>query len=170
VVETGTPIKYDGIQIDERPHFQRITWWIERVGWVFFVLFVIAALVGVFGSGALGRGKASGPGFILDYERFSRQNASSSLVVHFASPPTGSNNVEIWISQRFIQGIQLQQVIPDPSDVSSSGDWFVYSIATQPGISGTFELDFVHQSQWNIPIRVGLSPQQAIEVTEFVWP
>jgi hypothetical protein len=142
---------------------------VERVGWVLFGLTIIAALVGVFGSGPISSATANGPGFRVEYERFARQDAPSTIQVHFIAQPE-TEETQIWISQDFVRAARIESIVPEPSESSSSGAWVVYSLATQPGVSGTFRIDFIHQSRGQIPIRIGFSPGESVEISEFVYP
>jgi hypothetical protein len=106
--------KDGGFQIDQDLGFQRREWVVQRVGWWMLAAFVVAALLGVFGSGILSRATAGRQGSALwiDYERFVRLGASSRLSVHFGEPSSAAR--ELRINRDYFESLRVEQIVPEP--------------------------------------------------------
>jgi hypothetical protein len=72
------------LQIDEDPDAQRRHWIAERVGWTVITLVILAALLGLFGSGWLSEASVGTPegALRLEYSRFGRFLAPTTLRLH----------------------------------------------------------------------------------------
>src|SRR5690606_25597894 len=69
----GPPIRKDGLQIDERRHFQEIFWTVERFAWIIFALILLLALLGLTGSGGyFAKTTQTLDAGTAEYARFSR--------------------------------------------------------------------------------------------------
>jgi hypothetical protein len=79
---TPLPSRSSQLQIDEDLAFQRREWKIQRVGWGAMALVIIAALLGVFGTGPLSNATLEREGLRLEYERFCRFAAANGYRFH----------------------------------------------------------------------------------------
>jgi hypothetical protein len=99
---------------------------VQRAGRVLLVVAVLAALVGVFGTGPLAAATAHGPGgrFAVDYDRFVRSTQSTSLRI---SARDASGPATVAIAQTFLQATSLADVSPQPDSETARGGRVVLS-------------------------------------------
>lgn len=100
---------------------------VQRIGRTVFGLFLLAALVGVFGTGPLAHATAgaSGGAFSVDYDRFLRSTQSSTLQVSATS--TGGGGGDIEIASSYVDDIDVSDVSPQPDSETARGDRLVLS-------------------------------------------
>jgi hypothetical protein len=143
------------LEIDEDLEFQKKEWRAQRVGFLLLVAFVLAALLGVTGMGGpLSNGTAGqqdGPVFV-EYERFVRRGAMSTIRLHLRTAP---GTVRFWVSAAYFEQVRVESVAPHPQTVSADANRRVYTIqAGSPDVTVT--LDVEHQSAGRIDVAVGL--------------
>lgn len=100
---------------------QERVWRAERLSWIVFVLLLIAALLGVFGSGPLAHASHRDPGgrLVVHYERLMRHSTMAAL--SFSVMPRG-DSAEVWISNRFLREIQIERIVPEPRGMASDAE------------------------------------------------
>jgi hypothetical protein len=87
-------------------------------------LFLLAALLGLFGSGLLNQVTASTPDGVgqLDDERLTRYVAPTSLRLTVAPAAASEGVVDLWLNHAYLQAVQLEQVVPEPLESSDEAD------------------------------------------------
>lgn len=114
------PVRGDGLQLEEHRSFQEKLWTAERVAWVGFGLVVVAALLGVTGSGGyLSRGHLQMEGGEIEFPRFTRWEAADSLKISFDA---GEAERSLTLSPAFAETFQIEDVQPEPSDWQARPD------------------------------------------------
>ena len=161
------------LQIREDPGFQRSFWAIERIGWVVIALILIAALLGLFGTGLFSRTKAgdrSGP-LWLEYNRFGRFQSPSTLRVYIGGRGKPEKIARIWVDQNYMKGIQIEQIIPEPDSVESVSDRLVYTFKLAKPNEPTEVTFYLKLEQiGSLSGKLGLVNGPAISFTQFVYP
>ncbi|WP_318932674.1 hypothetical protein [Sinorhizobium medicae] len=113
------PVRDDGLQIEEHRTFQESFWRAERVSWVIFGLMLIAALLGITGSGGLLERQiitvADGS---VDVPRFSRWEASDVLQATLAG---GGAERRLTLSPEFFRTFQVEDIDPPPIAAEGGG-------------------------------------------------
>jgi hypothetical protein len=154
------------IVTEEDLRFERRWHRIQRIGRALLVIAIVAAVVGVFGTGPLASATAEGPGgrFSVDYDRFVRSTQSTSLQIS-AQGAVGPGTVAI--AQAFLQATSLSDVSPQPDSETARGGRVVLSY--QGSLPDEIELQLapetigVHQAT----VWVGGAPVRFRQVT---WP
>lgn len=108
-----------GLQISEDLSFQRGEWRLQRAGWIALCLFILAALLGLFGGGPASHGRAGDPGgpLWIEYERFVRQGAAERFTIHLAPATEPRTALEIRISRPYLEGIRIGRIVPEPAAI-----------------------------------------------------
>jgi hypothetical protein len=105
---------------------------IERCAFALLVLFVIAALLGLFGDGPLSATSASSAdGQVrIDYQRFHRRITPQVLDITFPVP-AGTDSVELIFNGEYLRAVQITETFPQPleSSFGQSGGKLRFSTA-----------------------------------------
>lgn len=122
---------------------------IERIAFALLVLFVIAALLGLFGDGPLSESVASSAdGQVrVEYQRFGRRVTPQSLEIT-VPVPRGTTAVELAINDDYLRAVQITEIFPEPMDVNHQ----------RPAGKLRFSTDDSGQS---MTVRLHLRPQHA---------
>src|SRR5699024_5161687 len=113
--------RVDGLKIPQNPKIQRRNWALERFGWGAIALTLLAAILGLFGSGPLSWATAGQQGdpLWITYQRFGRWQSPMSLHVHLSPQAIRNGQVQLWLSRAYLDDINVQQVIPQPQTVKA---------------------------------------------------
>lgn len=156
------------IPIQEDMRFQRSTWKVERIGWIFLALIVVAALGGVFSHGYASKATAGTPPFSASYERFQRQTVLTHLRV--TMPADADNEARLQIGKSLRDDYDIESIEPRPMRASADDDNLV------------FDFDAGNSKQLNVtlalrPHRAGLtgitlssSDNHTLAFRAFVYP
>jgi hypothetical protein len=116
------------LQVPQDPDFQRREWWAQRVGRVVMAMVVAGGIVGLFGSGPLSRATATDAGGLrVDYGRFERVQAPTTLRIHVHPRAVSAGRAEIWIDRDYLLESQVVGVDPAPAAVAVTADRMVYA-------------------------------------------
>jgi len=152
--------------------YQRREWFVERVGWALMLLLVLAALLGLLGSGPLSQAVASATdaSMQVEYPRFDRYQSPTELRVHL-QPTPGMDTGRLWLDREFIDRVQLARIDPEPLATAVAPDRFVYSFGLLPAdapVTITFHLE--PNRFGRMPVRLGLVDGPELAFTVFVLP
>jgi len=131
------------IELDDDLAFQRKEWFGQRIGIAVLSLFVIAALLGLTGSGGVlshaTAGERDGAVYV-EYDRVVRRGAKATMTLHFHSEPPGF--IQFWISAPYLADVQIDSVSPVPQTVTVEESRLVYTIrAASPDVAVTLEVE-----------------------------
>jgi hypothetical protein len=121
-VEDSVP-RVGGVAVGEDLQFQRRWWKFERVIWLFFLLILIADLLGVFGRGWLAKARCSDATHTvtLDYERIERASTPSIMIFRFTPAAIRDGKIQLFVSEDLIKSLGSQRISPQP-ETSTLGD------------------------------------------------
>ena len=118
------------IEMDESLNLHKTGWTVQRIGWTFFFLIVILAMLGVFGNGILSHRKTETAGNMLEYERYGRFESSTNL--HFVAGSVNGQAV-LYIPQLYLQDFELEHITPEPDrQMAVNGDYAYFFQADAP--------------------------------------
>jgi hypothetical protein len=161
------------LEIDQDLDFQQKEWRLQRIGWVVMALLIVAALLGLTGSGLLARatvGDAGSP-LQLEYSRFARLDAPTSLDLEIAGEAVTADQVELWVERAYLHEIQIEQIVPEPAEVRSAGERLIYVVdVDEPGQAVTITLNLRHMAFGPKSGQVGLDDHAALDFGQFVFP
>jgi hypothetical protein len=116
--------------VHEDMHFQKISWTLQRVGWVAIALIVVLALTGIFSHGYFSNAVARQDGFPLtvNHERFQRMTTLHRFDI---SLPFGNDDeIRLTFNKTFSDLYEIDSIQPPP----------LRSNASDGGLILTFEL------------------------------
>jgi hypothetical protein len=164
----------EGFEIDEDLEFERRSWRLQRVGWGMLSLILLAALLGLFGTGWLDSAVAGQPGsqIWLEYNRFGRLQAESSrLEIHLGPGTAANGKVRVWLNHEYMKGVQVTNLTPEPESVEAGPERFTYVFnvpdASQPTLI-IFRLEPDKMGRLNG--EVGLEGGASLSFKQFVYP
>lgn len=130
-------------EIDQDLRFQDREWKIQRLGWVAILLLVVLALLGLFGTGPLSTATASdadGP-LSVDYQRFIRHGGRTTLTIRVGNDYLAGNEVEVSLTDTYLDGVEVQQITPQPQEVRAGDGELIYVFAVED-MTQPFEVSF----------------------------
>ena len=86
-------------------------WKIQRIGWVLILIFVLLALLGLFGTGMLSTQKVEHSGNRVEYERYGRFENSTNM--HFVAT-SENGRASLYLPQQFLQIFEVEKITPEP--------------------------------------------------------
>lgn len=128
-----------GLSTDLAVHYR--TWRLERRAWLVSLLVLIAALLGLFGSGPLANAEVNNGVLRLQYHRFERLQSSDRIRVVVASNVGDSAHLRLWLRRNDVDPFRIEQVTPTPDKVELGADRLVFNFSTlgetRPGEEST---------------------------------
>jgi hypothetical protein len=162
---THLPARSSRFQIDEDLNFQRREWKIQRLGWVAMALVILAALLGVFGTGPLSSATIERDGLRLEHERFCRLQRNTELRFTIAGT---ADPVLLLIGGEYLDRVRIERITPEPAKAEAVSDGVVFQFVLQGPAAVTFHL---------MPKKFGLVSGKArlgqaapITFTQFIYP
>src|SRR4051812_21473227 len=113
-VRDSVPKVSGDVAVGEDLNFQRKWWRFERAIWAFFLVILIADLLGAFGHGWLAKARRSTQDqtLTLDYERIERANTPSIMRLHFAPSAVRDGRIQVFVSQNVFRALGAQRIAP----------------------------------------------------------
>ncbi|MDX0982726.1 hypothetical protein GOL22_11220 [Sinorhizobium medicae] len=162
------PVRDDGLQIEEHRTFQESFWRAERVSWVIFGLTLIAALLGVTGSGGmLERQIITVADGSVDVPRFSRWGASDVLQATLAG---GGSERRLTLSPEFFRTFQVEDIDPPPIAAEGGADGLVYRFRAASAQPLVLTLHLRAQYPGIVSFRASVNDGPAQALRTIVWP
>lgn len=161
------PSYRDTLTIDEDIQFQKLSWKVERIGWVLFLVFLGVSFLGFTGFGPLNEASAKQGNLAVNFKPFSRQLTPTQLEIH--STQKSQNEKHIWIDRSFLDNYQIQQTIPEPERIVVNKDKLEYVFVAP---DDTFKVIF--DLQPNGPGirsgRIGQETGEVVTIRQLIYP
>lgn len=154
--------------------FQRLSWILERSGWLLMVLLMLAALAGAFSQGLLSSTEASDPSGALkvEYERFHRNGASEVIDVT-AAPLSGSGTV-LHLDAAFLRSFTIDSITPEPAEWRGDEAGVALMFPAPEGRSSTVRFALRPERTGSVTSRMMLGPPAeggpAVDLKIFIYP
>jgi hypothetical protein len=128
-VEDSVPKVDDRIAVGENLDFQRKWWKFENAIWMFFLLILVADLLGLFGRGWLSKATRSDSAqtLALDYERIARASTPSIMTFHFGPNSIHNGHIRLYVSESIVKTLGAQRVSPQPATSALGDDGITYT-------------------------------------------
>ncbi len=122
------PKRIGDLEIYQDLAFQEREWKVQRIGWAIMLLVILLALLGLFGTGPISTGSAEGGDGAISagYERFIRHDGRTTLTLEVDGDQAANNEVRLWVSQDYLDAMEIQQISPQPSEAIAAGDRVIY--------------------------------------------
>jgi len=156
-IEDSVPKVNDELAVGSDLEFQRRWEGLEKVIWIFLVIFLLLSLLGFFGRGPMAKveAKSADGSMEVDYERFERFSTPSVLTVRIAPTAIHNGTVELWVGEALVKPLGNQRVIPQPdkSQVGNGGVRYTFP-ASQGQASIEFQLQPSKIGKTELKLRI----------------
>lgn len=160
------------IELDQDLDFEERQWKVQRVGWAIGALLIVAALVGVFGSGPLSSATAGNDqSLVVHHERFIRHTGDGDITLVIAGDQAVAGEVEFWVDANWLGAIQILGISPEPVDVRADGDRQIYVFAVDdPAQAFEVSIRFTPRQMGFVRAEFGVNDGAAVSFTQFSYP
>ena len=127
------------LEINQDLAFERRSWRIRQIANVVFAVLLLAALLGVFGSGVVSDASRESPSnsFVVEYDRFLRFGAPATLHVELRS---GGSETNVSVSRSYLNQFDIRGVKPQPESVTALPDRMVFTFKYEAPTAVDFNL------------------------------
>jgi hypothetical protein len=170
-IEDSVPKVANDLAVGEDLDFQRRWWRFENVIWTFFLLLLIADVLGLFGRGWLAKATASTPdhALTLDYERIERASTPSIMTLHFGPAAIHDGHITLFISDSIVKPLGAQRISPQPavSAVGNGGVTYTFAATQAPAV---IQIALEPSFPGLHPFTIALPNESPIHANVFVVP
>ena len=168
----GSGLRRD-LELEQDLAFQRREWTIQRAGWAVMALVIVAALLGLFGAGLLGKATTGDTEGVLwiEYDRFGRFVAPITLMVHLGPGAAREGVARVWLDRRYLESVQIEQITPEPDEVVAGPDRliFVFRVA-EPGKPTAVNFSLQTEQFGPLMGRAGIAGGEPLRFRQFIYP
>lgn len=149
-------------------------WIASRIGVVAMVLIVLMSLAGVFSVGPISWAAKSEreSGVTLRYEKLVRRGGPTELQISLPGDlADGSGTVSLWISDKYLQLVTIEKVVPQPDKATSASSGVLYDFpiaGPDQDLDVTFTI--TPRSIWLRTGSLGLVDGERIDFRQFFYP
>lgn len=94
--------------------FERAEWPVLRIGWLAMGLFLLAGVLGLFGTGLFTERTEGDATLSVRYERYLRYSMSSEINIHTSGLARDSS---LWINSDYLKKAMITSVNPEPESM-----------------------------------------------------
>jgi hypothetical protein len=146
---------------------------LQRIGWGAMALALAAGLLGLLGPGPLSARVAGAQGDALwvEYQRFGRFQAPLTMHLHLHPNTATSQSLRVWLGQEYVVGLQLKQIVPQPTRTELADGRYIFTFPIADGISDAIvTLTFEPEEFGSFHGVVGLEGSSTVELDQFIYP
>lgn len=168
------PKRIGSIEIDEDMDFQRVSWKVQRAGWVLMLLFIVAGFLGLFGNGPISSARAGdeASALLVEYDRFIRVHAPAATTFRIGNDAVfPDSTVRLWVDRSWLSAFEVRAITPEPVRAETEGRRVVYVFRVLPPASPLrITMDMEARRTGRITGEVGLTNGPAFRISQFAYP
>lgn len=144
----------------------------QRIAWAVLALVAVAGFAGVLGPGPLSWASAATPdGRVeVDYSRFVRHVADTTLELRVRPDPRQTDTAEVWISSAYLSAVNVQQVTPEPDTWTAVDGGVVLAFPVAGPDPVTVQIEIRPDDLFLVGGALGVPGRQPISFWQFVHP
>jgi hypothetical protein len=118
--------RIEDLDINQDLKFERRSWRVRQVASIVFAALLVAALLGVFGSGLVSDAtrESDAKSFAVEYDRFLRFGAPATVHVELRS---GGSETNVSLSRSYLSQFDVRGIKPQPESVTALPDRLVFT-------------------------------------------
>jgi hypothetical protein len=162
-----------GLELDEDMTFQRRQFVVERVGWIVMLAIILAALLGVFGSGPLSAATVEdrSAGVKLEYSRFARRSATTQLRIHVAPSAIEEHTILLRVGDEYLRRVDVESIFPEPERMMSDSGGLVAQVAVRAADRpAVITVDVAPRESGTLVLELRVGSGAPITVRQLVYP
>ena len=171
-VNQPSPIHPD-LELDDNPDFARRQYRVQQVGWVLLVLFLVAALAGVFGEGSLARVDRHGADGVVEIalQRFVRSQGNDTLTITVAGGQASNGEVRVAIDTDWLDAVEISAISPEPVQFEAQGRQQILVFAVDDSnpplvVAMNYTPDYIGRK----PITVAVGEHDPVHMWQVAYP
>lgn len=161
------------MQIHEDIDFQKRSWVVQRIGWVFFAIALLLAGLGLFGNGLFSNavaGQQDGA-LWLEYPRFARFEDEFPIIVHANGGSGNGGEIMIQLAWDYLEGFEVNTIFPDPDAQIRHTDQITYVFNANAMDSPFTAYFYLTPRKFGMQSgTVHLPDGQAVRFSQFIYP
>ena len=157
------PIK-TSLDMEDEIDLHKKGWVAQRVGWIIFLLILIAASLGLFGNGLLSKSSAGERNAIIQYERFTRFESQTELNIQAQNVTDG---LEVRIPQSYIHSMEVEKMIPEPTRQRLEPDHLVLFFEAEG--SASVSIVFNPETTGSVAAVIEVNGERIL-ISHFIYP
>lgn len=160
------------VEVNQDLDFQRRQWTVQRIGWGAMALVVVLAGVGLFGNGPLAgtTARSNDGAYEVEYARFVRHRSPSSIRIVLQQGAVASE-VRIAIHRDYADGMQIEEVYPEPESVETGGNEIVYTFRlAAEATAATVVFSVLYEDVWRNGGTIAVEGHPPVRLSQFIFP
>ncbi|MEE4410267.1 MULTISPECIES: hypothetical protein [unclassified Serratia (in: enterobacteria)] len=159
------------IPVKEHIIILRITWWIEKLGYLLMFAVVLLALLGVFSNGVLSSKQETDEDHLLsiNYERFARNGTQTEWIVRIKD--NNDHPITLEVSDTIDKFYVIENIQPQSVQVSHQGERLFFIIPDnkeQQWHTFTFTL---RPKEWgSFNANISIAGEKPITINQWIYP
>ena len=152
------------LQIEEDIDLHIKGWIFQRIGWALMLIFLVSAVLGLFGSGALSEKTITKDGTSIKFDRFERRENDTQLEI---VTQQGRGRLVVAFSPAFTESFRIEDIVPGPAEEATRNGHTVYTFAADARAQLTFFLTTRKAGNIRSELRVN---DTDFELRQFIYP
>lgn len=159
------------IQIEQNLPVEEKTQKVERIAWYIFALFLVLALLGLFGDGLMSnaRRSTSDNKLTIESQRFERYESPTELVVEL-SPEATAATTEIGIDNSLLEYLEIENLTPTGQFSRAEGSKTYFTFQTTERQSARININAETKKIGLARGDISVTNGPALQVTQFIYP
>jgi hypothetical protein len=151
------------LELEDSIDLHKRGWVIQRFFWAFFILFLLAAALGLFGNGLMSKVEVKAGNSTIEYERFGRY--SNLMNIKFYGPDSGIS--EISFPLEYMNHFKIEKVFPKPESETQKDGRLIYRFDKDNSYKINVELKPEEYGFINNNIRVN---KGTVQIVHIIYP
>jgi hypothetical protein len=167
------PHRVGALEITEDIPAQEREWKVQRLAWTLMLILIVLALLGVFSTGPLSSAEhASDDGTLaIEYQRFVRHDGRTTVVIEASGSRAESGEVEVWVSNAYLHGVDLQGISPEPDQIRDAGDRrIMVFLVDDPATTLTVSFSIRPRDMGRLSGKVGVVDGPSVSFSQISYP
>lgn len=139
-------------------------WKFRNAGVVFMLLFVLSALLGLFGNGPLSNRTRTNNNDTLQFEYFTRYQSNTAIDLKLHNI---NGTAYIAFPQDYLKNFQIETIFPEPNESRIANDTVVYLFKTAE--NGSIRFYLMPQQTGSIKGTIAVN-EKIFDLSHFIFP